>query len=140
MCGARIRPQWEAKKAEVHMSQELQSRDTTLRTFWKNPCHFPIDTYPANISPIEVKALQIQETSVVLCLELAGRIRREESPETVWVVAAAKGGEQVKSLGLQQGKNGELPNLAQASPEHGPETTGIEPQNSRNEIPGIFHR
>lgn len=119
MCGASILPQWEAKKAEVHMSREEQSRDTTLRTSWKNPCHFPIDTYPANISPMEVKALQIQETSVVLCLEVAGRSRREGSPETVRVVAAAKGGEQVKSLGLQQGKTESFPTLLKPPPNMG---------------------
>lgn len=77
---------------------------------------------------------------MVLCLEVAGRVRRGEPPEPVRVVPAANGGAARKVLGAPARERGQASILAQASLDHAPDTTEREPQNSRNDVPVTFHR
>lgn len=78
---------------------------------------------------MEVKTLQIQETSVVLYLEVSGRTGREEPPETEWVVATAKG----KRAGRVLGAPARNPGVPSS------DVAGIRSQNYRNDAPGMFH-
>lgn len=60
---------------------------------------------------MELKILQTQKVSVLLCLEVTGRIMGEEPPGTVGMVTTAKEREASKIWGALAGEEGEASHL-----------------------------